>query len=91
MGISSFVSLKYFWSKSKLNIVNFISAVASLVLVIASCSFFIVLSVFSGLKDFGLQYNRAFDPDLKISNEAGGSFKLSKSQADFLNSSRVIL
>ena len=90
MGISFFVSLKYFWSKSKLNIVNFISAVASLVLVIASCSFFIVLSVFSGLKDFGLQYNRAFDPDLKISSEGGGSFKLSKSQADFLNSNGVL-
>jgi len=90
MGISFFVSLKYFWSKSKLNVVNFISAVASLVLVIASCSFFIVLSVFSGLKDFGLQYNRAFDPDLKISSETGGSFKLSESQAGFLNSSGVI-
>ena len=90
MGISFFVSLKYFWSKSKLNIVNFISAVASLVLVIASCSFFIVLSVFSGLKDFGLQYNRAFDPDLKISIEGGGSFKLSKSQTDFLNSNGVL-
>ena len=90
MDISFFVSLKYFWSKSKLNIVNFISAVASLVLVIASCSFFIVLSVFSGLKDFGLQYNRAFDPDLKISSEGGGSFKLSKSQADFLNSNGVL-
>ena len=73
MDISSFVSLKYFWSKSKLNIVNFISSIAVFVLVIASCSFFIVLSVFSGLKDFGLQYNRAFDPDLKSQSE-GGSF-----------------
>lgn len=90
MGISFFVSLKYFWSKSKFNIVNFISAVASLVLVIASCSFFIVLSVFSGLKDYGLQYNRAFDPDLKISSENGRSFTLSKSQADFLNSNGVL-
>ena len=43
-----------------------------------------------GLKDFGLQYNQAFDPDLKISSEGGGSFKLSKSQADFLNSNRVL-
>ena len=90
MGISFFISIKYFWSKSKLNVVNFISAIASLVLVIASCCFFIVLSVFSGLKDFGLQYNRAFDPDLKISSEGGGSFKLSKSQADFLNSNEVL-
>jgi lipoprotein-releasing system permease protein len=58
--------------------------------VIASCSFFIVLSVFSGLKDYGLQYNRAFDPDLKISSENGRSFTLSKSQADFLNSNGVL-
>ena len=74
MGISNFVSLKYFYSKSKLNIINFISAIASFVLVVAACSFFIVLSVFSGLKDFGLQYNRSFDPDLKVSYASGGFF-----------------
>ena len=86
MGISFFVSKKYFFSKSKFNIVNFISLIASFVLVIASCSFFIVLSVFSGLKDFGLKYNKAFDPDIKISSSSLSSFVPTESQLNWLSS-----
>ena len=90
MGISNFVSLKYFYSKSKLNIINFISAIASFVLVVAACSFFIVLSVFSGLKDFGLQYNRSFDPDLMVSHTSGGFFELTESHLKKLENSLLI-
>ena len=90
MGISNFVSLKYFYSKSKLNIINFISAIASFVLVVAACSFFIVLSVFSGLKDFGLQYNRSFDPDLKVSSASGEFFELTENHSKQLENSLLI-
>ena len=90
MGISNFVSLKYFYSKSKLNIINFISAIASFVLVVAACSFFIVLSVFSGLKDFGLQYNRSFDPDLMVSHASGGFFELTENHLKKLENSLLI-
>jgi lipoprotein-releasing system permease protein len=85
MSISFFVSKKYFFSKSKFNIVNFVSLIASFVLVVASCSFFIVLSVFSGLKDFGLNYNRAFDPDIKITSESLKTFEPTKIQIDWLS------
>ena len=85
MGISFFVSKQYFFSKSKFNIVNFVSLIASFVLVVASCSFFIVLSVFSGLKDFGLNYNRAFDPDIKITSESLRTFEPNKGQIDWLS------
>ena len=85
MSISFFVSKKYFFSKSKFNIVNFVSLIASFVLVVASCSFFIVLSVFSGLKDFGLNYNRAFDPDIKITSESLRVFEPTKIQIDWLS------
>ena len=88
MGISFFVSKKYFFSKSKFNIVNFVSLIASFVLIVASCSFFIVLSVFSGLKDFGLDYNKAFDPDIKISSASLSSFSLTESQLNWLSSNK---
>ena len=52
---------------------------------VASCSFFIVLSVFSGLKDFGLNYNRAFDPDIKITSESLRVFEPTKIQIDWLS------
>ena len=88
MGISFFVSKKYFFSKSRFNIVTFISLIASFVLVVASCSFFIILSVFSGLKDFGLNYNKAFDPDIKISSASLSSFSLTESQLNWLSSNK---
>ena len=77
MSVSSFISKRFFFSKSNWNIVNIISQTASFVLVIATCSFFIVLSVFSGLKDFGLNYSKAFDPDIKITHNKSKHFNVS--------------
>ena len=71
MKLSTFIAKRYFFSKSKLNIVNIVSNSALFVLIVAVGSFFIVLSVFSGLKSFGSNYSKAFDPDIKIySNES---------------------
>lgn len=41
---------------------------------------FIVLSVFSGLKDFSLSFSNEFDPDLKIYNSSGKSFQTTPKQ-----------
>ena len=41
---------------------------------------FIVLSVFSGLKDFSLSFSNDFDPDLKIYNSTGKSFQTTPEQ-----------
>ena len=75
MSFSSFIAKRYYQSKSKWNIVNIISRSASFVLAIAVCSFFVVLSVFSGLKNFGDSYSRAFDPEIKISPKNSKHFK----------------
>ena len=65
---------RYYWSKSKWNIVNIISRAASFVLIIAVCSFFVVLSVFSGLKSFGENYSNAFEPEIKVSDISSKHF-----------------
>jgi len=70
---------RYLRSKSKWNIVNIISGSASFVLIIAVCSFFVVLSVFSGLKDFGINYSKAFDPEIKITSSSSKYFVLEDS------------
>ncbi len=41
---------------------------------------FVVLSVFSGLKDFSLSFSNSFDPDLKITSVKGKSFLISDIQ-----------
>ena len=41
---------------------------------------FVVLSVFTGLKDFSLSFSNDFDPDLKMSSTLGKSFYISPEQ-----------
>ena len=55
-------------SKSSNNAINIITIIATLGVIVSTIALFIVLSVFSGLKDFGLNYSKSFDPDIKISH-----------------------
>lgn len=47
-------------------------------------SLFVVLSGFSGLKDFSLQFSSYFDPDLKVFPASGKLFAFSKTQQERL-------
>ena len=66
MRISLYIAKRFLFAKSGLHAVNLISRIAGFVVVVAVAAFFIILSVFSGLKAFGLSFSTAFDPDLKI-------------------------
>ena len=66
-----FISLKYLFSKTKYNLVSFISGFSILVLSIAYFSFLTILSVFSGLENYSLQFSKSFDPDIKIEPFSG--------------------
>lgn len=61
-----FISIKYLFSRTKYNLVAFISKFSIIVLIIAYFSFLTILSVFSGLEDYSLTFSRSFDPDIKI-------------------------
>lgn len=49
-------------------------------IIVGAMALFIVLSVFSGLKDFSLSFTNDIDPDLKISSILGKSFLISPDQ-----------
>ncbi len=49
---------------------------------------FVVLSVFSGLRDFSLSFTNATDPDLRIETLKGKSFFISETQETQLKSSK---
>lgn len=53
-------------------------------IIIASAALFIVLSGFSGLKDFSLEFSSYVDPDLKVVPTKGKSFFLSEKEEDSL-------
>ncbi len=66
MEADNFISLRYLFSKTKYNLVSFISKFSIIVLTIAYFSFLTILSVFSGLEDYSLTFSKSFDPDIKI-------------------------
>lgn len=60
------IAWRYFFSKSQQTVINRINSIALLVIIVATASLMIVLSAFSGLKEFGLSFSSAFDPDYKV-------------------------
>ena len=85
MKASSFLAYKYLFSKTKFNIVSIISTFSVLVLTIAYFAFFTILSVFSGLENYSLDFSKSFDPDIKIFSEKNDYFKLNSTDIAFLS------
>jgi len=69
-----YIAKRYLGTKSSNNAINIITLIATLGVIVSTVALFIVLSVFSGLKDFSLSFIRTADPDLKISAVEGKSF-----------------
>jgi len=82
---SSFLAYKYLFSKTKFNIVSIISTFSVLVLTISYFAFFTILSVFSGLENYSLDFSKSFDPDIKIFSEKNDYFKLDSTDIAFLS------
>ena len=66
MKFSLYIAKRYLFSKSTNNAINIITLVAGFGIVIGTAALFIVLSGFSGLKNFSLEFTSFSDPDLKI-------------------------
>lgn len=81
MNFSLYIAKRYLFTKSKNNAINIISIIAAFGIIVGSASLFIVLSGFSGLKDFSLQFSTYSDPDLKLFPAQGKSITFS--EADF--------
>jgi lipoprotein-releasing system permease protein len=75
-----YIAKRYLKTNSKNNAINIISRIASLGVVVGAMALFIVLSVFTGLKDFSLSFSNDFDPDLKIFPNSGKSFLINPDQ-----------
>ncbi len=80
MNFSLFIAKRYIFSRSKNNAINIITRIASAGIIIGAMALFVVLSVFSGLKDFSLSFSNDFDPDLKITASKGKSFFVTEEQ-----------
>jgi lipoprotein-releasing system permease protein len=75
-----YIAKRYIFSKSKNNAINIITRIASGGIIVGAMALFVVLSVFSGLREFSLSFSNDFDPDLKINPISGKSFAISPEQ-----------
>lgn len=80
MNFPLYIAKRYIISNSKNNAINIINRIASMGIIVGSLALFVVLSVFTGLKDFSLSFTNDIDPDLKVSTTLGKSFLISPTQ-----------
>jgi lipoprotein-releasing system permease protein len=84
-----YIARRYLRSRSSNNAINIITFIATLGVIVSTIALFIVLSVFSGLKDFSLSFIRTADPDLKITSTQGKSFHFGDSLQQALLKDRI--
>jgi lipoprotein-releasing system permease protein len=75
-----YIAQRYIRSNSKNSAINIINRIASMGIIVGAMALFVVLSVFSGLKEFSLSFTNNIDPDLKICSTLGKSFEVSPAQ-----------
>jgi lipoprotein-releasing system permease protein len=75
-----YIAKRYSISTSKNNAINIINRIASMGIIIGALALFVVLSVFSGLKEFSLSFTNAIDPDLKLNATLGKSILITPEQ-----------
>lgn len=80
MNFSLYIAKRYLFSKSKNNAINIITGIASIGIIVGTLALFVVLSVFSGLRDFSLSFSNSIDPDLKVNPLQGKTFFISQKQ-----------
>ncbi|RMA66043.1 ABC transporter permease [Ulvibacter antarcticus] len=79
-----YIAKRYLFSKSSNNAINVITIIAAIGVVVGAMSLFIVLSGFSGLKDFSLQFTNVFDSDLKVFPASGKTITFSEASEEKL-------
>ena len=79
MNTPYYIARRYLVSKSSNNAINFMSFLAAFGVFVSAASLFVVLSGFSGLKDFSLGFISYTSPDLKVSAKSGKTFILETS------------
>jgi len=69
-----YIAKRYLFSKSSNNTINIITLIATIGVIIGTLALFIVMSGFSGLREFSVGFLNTSDPDVKISSVKGKSF-----------------
>ncbi|MCW1147969.1 ABC transporter permease [Flavobacterium lacisediminis] len=91
MNLSFYIAKRYAVSFSKNKAINIITGIASVGIIASTMALFVFLSVFSGLKEFSLNFANASDPDLRIETTTGKTFVVTPKQEELLKKSNNIV
>ncbi len=80
MNFSFYVAKRYLISGNRTTAINWITWLSSVGIVLGCMSLFVVLSVFSGLRDYSLSFANDLDPDYKILPRSGKTFETTQAQ-----------
>nr|WP_294933735.1 FtsX-like permease family protein [uncultured Flavobacterium sp.] len=90
MNFPFYIARRYTVSFSKSTAINIITGIATVGIIVSAMALFVVLSVFSGLREFSLSFANETDPDLKVTNTVGKSLLLTSTQEKQLSQSKNI-
>jgi len=90
VNFSFYIAKRYVFAKSGNNAINIITIIASFGVIVGSLALFIVLSGFSGFKNFTNEMLDYSDPDIKITAVKGKSFFVTGVVAGLLNKNTEI-
>lgn len=90
MNLSFYIAKRYAVSFSKNKAINIITGIASVGIIASTMALFVFLSVFSGLKEFSLNFANVSDPDLRIGTTTGKTFLVNSKQEEQLKKSNQI-
>lgn len=90
MNLSLYIAKRYAISFSKNKAINIITGIASVGIIASTMALFIFLSVFSGLKEFTLNFANVTDPDFRLETTNGKFFNISEKQEQQLKASKNI-
>ena len=76
MNFSFYIARRYLISKNGKNAINIINILSFIITIVGTGALFIVLSGFSGLKEFSTGFTGYFDPDLKVTSVMGKTLQV---------------
>jgi lipoprotein-releasing system permease protein len=91
LNLSFYIAKRYAVSFSKNKAINIITGIASVGIIASTMALFVFLSVFSGLREFSLNFANASDPDLRIETVTGKTFLVTEKQEELLKKSEYII
>jgi len=82
-----YIAKRYAFSRSKSKAINVITAIAAVGIVVSAMAMLVVMSVFSGLREFSTSFTNELDPELKAFSIKGKTFAVSPEQEAKLKAS----